>query len=336
MKPNFRVLITIRVLMHFVVLILVLLVGFTILLFLPPETFNSKATSGSISKSWEVPDIKLIPDNDSAKLITYGRELIRNTSYYLGPKGSVRIMSNGMNCQNCHLDAGTKYFGNNYLAVASTYPKYRSRSGSIESIEKRVNDCFQRSLNGSTLDSTSLEMRAIVAYIQWVGKDVKKGESPEGVGLVALPFLNRAADPEIGRILYQQNCVTCHGDHGQGLVTKVDSIRYNPPLWGEHSYNTGAGLYRISRLAAFVKMNMPLGVTYDAPSFSNEQAWDVAAYVSTMPRPTYDLGDDWPDISKKPFDHPFGPYSDDFTIGQHKYGPFAPIIEANKRLNSAK
>lgn len=334
MKSNFRVLITIRVLMHFVVLILVLFVGFTILLFLPPDVFKGKPTPGSIAKSWEAPDIKLIPDNDSGKLIAYGRELIINTSQYLGPKGSVRIMSNGMNCQNCHLNAGTKYFGNNYSAVASTYPKYRSRSGSIETIEKRVNDCLQRSLNGSTLDSMSREMRAIVAYMHWVGKDVKKAESPEGAGLTSLPFLNRAASPEMGKLVYQQNCIACHGDQGQGLLTTVDSVRINPPLWGNHSYNTGAGLYRLSRFAAYVKVNMPLGVTFALPLLSDEEAWDVAAYVNSMPRPTYNSANDWPDISKKPFDHPFGPHADDYSDVQHKYGPYAPIIEAYKKLKN--
>lgn len=331
MKVNFQTLIAIRVLLRLVGLILVLFVGFVILFFLPSNTFDGIVTRSPISNLWKAPDLKLIPNGESGKLIAYGRELIRNTSYYLGPKGSVQPMSNGMNCQNCHLNAGTKYFGNNFSAVASNYPKYRSRSGSIESIEKRVNDCFQRSLNGSALDSTSLEMRAIVAYMQWVGKDVKKGESPDGAGLTALPFLHRAASPEIGKIVYQQNCISCHGDHGQGLVTTIDSVRHNPPLWGEHSYNAGAGLYRLSRLAAFVKVNMPLGATFTLPLLSDEEAWDVAAYVSTMPRPKYNSDNDWPDISKKPFDHPFGPYADSFSSDQHKYGPFDPILRSNKK-----
>jgi thiosulfate dehydrogenase len=49
-----------------------------------------------------------------------------------------------------------------------------------------------------------------------------------------------------------------------------------------------------------------------------------------MPRPTRDLSKDWPDISKKPFDHPFGPYADGFDESQHKLGPFKPIQEKRK------
>src|SRR5258708_3287515 len=93
--------------------------------------------------------------------------------------------SNGMNCQNCHLEAGTKFFGNNYSAVASTYPKLRERSGTIESIEKRVNDCIERSLNGKAIGNDSKEMRAFVAYIKWVGKDVEKKAR---ISLLSLPI----------------------------------------------------------------------------------------------------------------------------------------------------
>ncbi len=107
-------------------------------------------------------------------------------------------ISNGMNCQNCHLEAGTKPFGNNYGSVASTYPKFRARSGQLESIEKRVNDCLERSLNGSPLDSLSEEMRSIVAYIQWLGKDVPKGQKAAGSGLVEMKWLDRPADPVAG------------------------------------------------------------------------------------------------------------------------------------------
>ncbi|MEK6548154.1 MAG: hypothetical protein AABZ56_07535, partial [Bacteroidota bacterium] len=50
---------------------------------------------------------------EEKNLVLYGRELISHTSDYLGPKGSVKSISNGMNCQNCHLNAGTQPWGNN-------------------------------------------------------------------------------------------------------------------------------------------------------------------------------------------------------------------------------
>jgi thiosulfate dehydrogenase len=283
---------------------------------------------------WIAPDTSTITNDELGKQIKYGRMLIANTSHYFGPNGIIQHSSNGMNCQNCHLDAGTKTFGNNYGAVASTYPKFRERSGKIESIYKRVNDCFERSLNGLALDTTSKEMQAIKAYIVWLGKDVKKGEKPKGVGLTELKYLTRAADPDKGKIIYIEKCKSCHGENGEGKMN-IDNISFQyPALWGNHSYNTGAGLFRLSRFAGYVKSNMPFGATAESPQLTDEQAWDIAAFVNSQTRPSKDLSKDWPKISGKPVDHPFGPYTDAFSEKQHKYGPFEPIAELNKKEKS--
>lgn len=288
---------------------------------------NQSATIALKNDFWTPPDTNLIEKEKDATLIKYGRQLIANTSYFFGPSGISNSTSNGMNCQNCHLDAGTKIFGNNYSAVASTYPKFRGRSGSIETIEKRVNDCFERSLNGIALDENSSEMKAIVSYIKWVGQNVSKGESPKGSGLMNISFIDRPADPEKGRIFYKQKCTVCHGENGQGIKNESGKAYAFPPLWGDNSYNTGAGLFRLSRFAGYIKANMPLGATHLTPQLSDEECWDIAAYVNSLPRPQKDLSDDWPDISKKPFDHPFGPFTDKFSEAQHKFGPFKPMIK---------
>lgn len=280
------------------------------------------------SNVWKAPDWSSVDAEANSEEIKYGRELIANTSEYLGPNGKVMAMSNGMNCQNCHLQAGTAPLGNNYSAVAATYPKVRARSGQSEDIEKRINDCFERSLNGKTLEGNSREMKAMKAYIQWMGKDVPKGETPKGSGLYEVPLLDRAADPIKGKLVYDSQCASCHQADGKGMA-KPDGKGYiYPPLWGENSYNHGAGFYRLSRFAGYVKANMPLGATFENPMLTDEEAWDVAAYVNSMERPAKDLTKDWPDISKKPMDHPFGPFSDEFSEEQHKFGPFKPIKEA--------
>lgn len=284
---------------------------------------------------WLAPSLYL--DNstkgEQREMVIYGQDLIANTSVYLGPDGSVDHISNGMNCQNCHLDAGTKPWGNNYGAVASTYPKYRERSGTIESIPKRVNDCFERSLNGKAIDTAGYEMKSIIAYIQWLGRNVKKGEKPKGAGISDLPYLDRAASPAKGQIIYIEKCQSCHAANGEGLK-QPDKVSYTyPPLWGGHSYNTGAGLFRLSRFAGYVKDNMPFNqASHGAPVLTDEEAWDVAAFVNSQYRPNADMKKDWPNISAKPIDHPFGPYSDGFTEAQHKYGPFKQIVEKRNEM----
>ncbi|AKQ45524.1 cytochrome C [Rufibacter radiotolerans] len=298
----------------------------------PSTAPPSPVVTAPADDMWKAPDLASLVGTPEEKQITYGQELIAHTAQYLGPKGKVLQISNGMNCQNCHLNAGTKTFGNNYALVASTYPKFRGRSGTVESVEKRVNDCFERSLNGKPLKEDSKEMKAMVAYINWVGKEVKKDEKVKGAGLVELPLLDRAASPANGKAVYLQKCQSCHGPEGQGIKSEGSAEYQYPPLWGKSSYNNGAGLFRVSTFARYVKANMPLGATYSRPMLSDEEAWDLAAYVNTMPRPKKDLSKDWPDISKKPIDHPFGPYSDGFKEKQHKYGPFKPIAEAKTSM----
>ncbi len=297
-----------------------------------PDTF---ATTDEIKKNavayWTAPDISTITDAKQKEQVEYGKELIAHTAKYLGPNGSVLKISNGMNCQNCHLDAGTKIWGNNYGSVASLYPKFRARSGAIENIYKRVNDCIERSLNGNALDTNGKEMQAIVSYIEFLGSNVEKGKKAEGSGFKDLAYTDRAADPEKGKLVYTARCQSCHLPNGEGIFNG-DKTEYTfPPLWGKNSYNDGAGLYRIGNFAKFVKNNMPQGATYENPQLTDEEAWDVAAYVNSQSRPHINVPKDWPDKSKKPIDHPFGPYADNFSEQQHKYGPYKPIAEEQKK-----
>ena len=296
----------------------------------PPLPTPQAAAKTPTEHQWQAPDENTIPATPEGELIRYGKELVAHTALYLGPKGKVATITNGLNCQNCHIKAGTQLFGNSFSAVAATYPRYRHRSGITESIEYRVNDCLLRSMNGATLDNTSREMQAMVHYLKWVGKDVPKGVRPKGAGTEKLPYLERAADTALGRKVYVQKCQVCHGAKGEGIWNNEKTAYVYPPLWGNDSYNTGAGLFRLSDFAAYVKYNMPFGTLYTNPQLTNEEAWDVAAFVNSQPRPHKNFRKDWPDISKKPVDHPFGPYADPFSETQHKYGPFLPILSNKK------
>ena len=287
------------------------------------------------AKFWKPADIALIKDSTLKQEVEYGKDLIAHTAKYLGPNGSVKQITNGMNCNNCHLDAGTKPWGNNYGSVYSMYPKMRARSGQVENLYKRVNDCMERSLNGQPLKEDNREMKAMIAYIEYIGSKVPKGKEANASGIYDLEYLDRAADPVKGKVLYDAKCASCHQKNGEGILA-ADKKEYTyPPLWGKNSYNSGAGLFRISRFAGYIKYNMPLGASYENPQLSDEESWDIAAYVENLERPSKDLSQDWPDISKKPVDHPFGPFSDSFTVTQHKFGPFK-TIKAEKKKNEKK
>jgi thiosulfate dehydrogenase len=292
------------------------------------EKFAKYLANEQNDSAWAAPSLYLDDTTmgEQRKMIIYGRDLIAHTSKYFGPNGLLSHNTNGMNCQNCHLDAGTRAWGNNFATVYSSYPQFRARINNVQSIYGRINDCFERSLNGKPVDSNSYEMRSLNTYIKWLGRDVSKKEKPAGTGLGKPAFLNLAADPLKGKIVYTGRCQSCHGDHGQGLLSPTGFEYVYPPLWGEHSYNDGAGMYRLSKFAGFVKNNMPFDqANHRHPALSGEQAWDVAAFVNSQSRPHFDQSKDWSDISKKSFDEPFGPYADSFSEKQHKYGPY-PLI----------
>jgi len=314
-----------RFLRYDVIICLLLVVAITIIAYycFPQKKIISIEDGNSFT--WIAPDIDQLPSTSEANMIRYGRELIINTSNYFGPKGSIMAISNGMNCQNCHLDAGTRLYGNNFSAVASTYPKYRDRSGRVETIEYRINECMQRSLNGEALDSNCKEMKAMVAYIKWLGKDVPKGIKPDDASAKTVTYLNRASDTVSGKTIYFLKCLQCHGPEGQGQAKSDSSGFFYPPLWGSHSYNVSAGIYRLSLLAAFVKSNMPYTPTHTTPQLTDEEAWDVAAFVCSQPRPEKFFSYDWGKIQTKPVDYPFGPFADTYSASQHKYGPFGEM-----------
>src|SRR5580658_3837530 len=144
---------------------------------------------------WQGPDSSAMPAGRSGDLIRYGRDLIARTGYYYGPAGVISRTSNGMNCQNCHLGAGRLPWGNNFGGVKSSYPKFKERRGAVEDIAQRVSDCLERSLNGIAPDTSSREVRAMIAYMEWLGAGVANGKKPAGSGIQAIPYLTRAADP---------------------------------------------------------------------------------------------------------------------------------------------
>ena len=154
-----------------IIVLVIAIVAMPFILFYANQSEKERiATSTETKKTdttnyWAAPDINTITDAKQKTQVEYGKELIAHTAKYLGPNGSVMKISNGMNCQNCHLQAGTAVFGNNYGSVASLFPKFRARSGTVENVYKRINDCFERSLNGKAIDTLGKEMQAIAAYI---------------------------------------------------------------------------------------------------------------------------------------------------------------------------
>lgn len=289
-----------------------------------PETQATESSAAVLKKSWVLPAD--YPAGALGKQVKYGEELITNTAYYLGPdveSAEMRIAGNHLSCKSCHLQAGKQENAIGFVGVSHRYPKYRGRENKVASLAQRINGCFQRSLNGKSLPEESAEMQAILAYMNWLSDQI--AGDVKGSSLPVLDFIPRAADPVAGKVIYAQQCSVCHGPEGQGVPKQAQNLSQGytfPPLWGKDSYNDGAGMHRIQTAAQFIHANMPLGNA----KLSVEEAYDVSAYINSQDRPhKAELAKDYPDLTKKPVDTPYGPYADSFSEQQHKYGPFGAI-----------
>lgn len=296
------------------------------------EKSIEKKDSVSEKTVWLAPDTSSIPKDSFGELVRYGRDLVINTAYYIGPEGTVsKNLRNKMNCTNCHLDAGTKPYAFNYLSSHARYPQYRSREDKILTLADRINNCIERPHSGIALKLDSREMTAMLCYMKWLGASVPVNQHVVGDSPFELPFIDRAADPVKGEAVYKKECVACHGANGEGKM-RADNVCYEfPPLWGPKSYQPGSSIHRVYKAAAFIYVNMPnKNSTYKTPKLSVEDAYDVAAFINDdriHQRPTNNGHVNYPNIKTKPLDYGTGPFVDSFPDLQHKFGPWGPIVK---------
>lgn len=236
-------------------------------------------------QSMAVPAESTIPEGPKGAAIRAGKLLLTETHLRL-PKN----VGNKLNCTSCHLAGGTTANASPWVGIWGAFPEYRARSGKVISLQERVNDCFERSMNGKALPYDSLEMNNILSYMQWLSSGVPTGTSPKGRGFGPV---DQKLTPNAGhgKEIYAAKCASCHGATGAG-VKNPDGSYVFPAVWGNASFNDGAGMARTYTAAAFVKYNMPLG---QGGSLSDQEAIDVAEFFTHQPRPVYaKKAKDWP------------------------------------------
>lgn len=227
-----------------------------------------------------------IPGGQQGEQIRLGYQLIVHTQEFATP-----YVGNSLTCANCHLDGGLDPNSASYVGLSRAYPEYRPRLGRVVTLADRINECFERSLNGRAIPQDSHKLQAIVAYIEWLSKDVPQGSRMAWRGI---PRLQSTKPPDIvnGTKVFTTRCGFCHGADGQGTMAA-------PPLWGPRSYSLAAEMARIPVAASFIKSNMPRTRGW---ALSDQDAYDVAAYINSQPRPDFPgKGNDWPK-GEKPAD----------------------------------
>jgi thiosulfate dehydrogenase len=234
-----------------------------------------------------VPDVATLgpgPEND---LIRYGKDLIVNTPRHIGKNATnpaMRYAGNDLACQNCHLNAGLQPFAAPFVSTFATFPMMVDDQ--VLTLTRRINGCMRRSMNGVDLPGESREMEALIAYFKFVGTGSPEGVRVPGMGL--RPIANPTSPPDArrGEEVYAKHCATCHKEDGQGESRQSPAIGYNiPPLWGDASFNAGAGMNKTAYAASYIHDNMPFGITYLTPVLTVQQAWDVAAFTISKPHP---------------------------------------------------
>ncbi len=226
-------------------------------------------------KPYIPPSEQDIPDDEFGASVRLGKHIFTETSRY-----AAQYVGNGLQCANCHLGAGRLAHSAPLWGAWVKYPAYRSKNKMVNTMEERIQGCFRYSMNGSAPPADSRELKAVMTYAYWLAEGAPTGLDLPGRGYPKLADPAQSPDFTRGQKVFMQNCALCHGADGQGTKTS-DKYQF-PPLWGDASYNWGAGMHRINTAAAFIRANMPYG---KAGSLSVQEAWDVAFYVNSHERP---------------------------------------------------
>jgi len=228
-----------------------------------------------------------IPDDGFGKMVRKGRDIFINTQI-----NAKEYVGNGLNCVNCHLDAGRRADASPLWGAWGMYPAYRNKNKRVNDFAERLQGCFEFSMNGKVPPADSEVILALSTYAYWMAKGAPVGIRLPGTGYAKQGYVPpEPADYERGRKVYERSCALCHGGNGEGQ--KAANSYIFPPLWGPESFNWGAGMAHLLDAAAFIKVNMPLGL---GGTLSDQDAWDVAMFMDSHERPqdprfTGDLAD---------------------------------------------
>ena len=190
-----------------------------------------------------------------------------------------------------HLNAGQRERALPLVGITGMFPEYNNRAARLISLQDRVVDCFLRSENatGRGIDDLpttgSPEVLAVTAYLSWLSRGYAIGATPtwRNRNAIAADRLIPVAklDTTAGGSIYVERCASCHGPEGRGVQI---GDKKAGPLWGDGSWNDGAGAARVYTLAGIIRYSMPY---LNPGSLTDEEAQQVAAFINSKPRPLF-------------------------------------------------
>ncbi len=240
-----------------------------------PEKPEPWAPTPQTPDAFVPPPDSAIPAGPYGDLVHFGQNIFEDTPKYAGA-----YARNGLSCRNCHLDRGRAAQSGPMWAAYVHYPEFRKKDGLVNTIQMRIQGCFRYSQNGVVPPADSREITALVTYFHWLATGLPVGIKPKAAGYPRVAASTQKPSPERGAKVYATSCALCHGEDGQGRASGGRTAF--PALWGPQSFNWGAGMHQVDMAAAFIKSNMPYGA---GNTLSDQDAWDIAAYVNSRPRP---------------------------------------------------
>lgn len=231
---------------------------------------------------------KTYPKGELGEMVKLGEAIIMNTDTHELTK---EFVGNKLKCTSCHFDAGKTQALGTFIGTAAAFPAYSKREKSVQTLQNRINNCFMRSMNGIRPIIDSKASIAMATYITWLSEGIPmkmNAKKPVNNFYTRVwpgfkqvrPLIKKATHKNYlnGKDLYTKRCASCHAKDGQGIGNF-------PPVWGSDSYNTGAGLSKLDKMATWLKHSMPLGNT----NLSNAEAVDISIYVNAQERDDFDL-----------------------------------------------
>lgn len=256
-----------------VVAVLVGLATFTLGV-LASRLINSHSPAAA-PNAFAPPDDAAIPNDTFGKEVVLGRELFVNTG-----AAAPQFVGNDLKCSNCHLDRGRLANSAPLWGAYVMFPQYRAKNGHVNTFQERMQGCFKYSMNGKAPRLGDPVLVALESYAAFLSRGAPLGAKLPGHGYLKLGKPPLVPDYGRGQDVYAANCAMCHGNDGAGQ--RADGATVFPPVWGARSYNWGAGMADINNAAGFIKANMPLS---QGGKLTEQQAWDVATYIDSQPRP---------------------------------------------------
>jgi len=235
------------------------------------------------------------PAGELGEIVKLGEQIFNETDTQPLTKNFV---GNSLTCNSCHLEGGrTKKIGT-IIGTAAAFPAYSSCEKTVLTLQDRNNNCFMRSMNGIRLINDSKASIALAAYETWLSEGVAMKMNPQKpvTGFYSdswpgkewvTPLLHKATQDNYlrGKKIYEDRCTDCHNQEGTSW------------LWGDQSYNTGAGMSKLNRVPMWILHNMPL----DDETLTRQEAMDVTIYMNAQPRPVFDLRKHLPTTGSGPY-----------------------------------